>query len=156
MEIVVENLEQTKELAEKFADLILEHGAFVCLFGDVGAGKTAFTRFVFKKLGVKEKITSPSFVILNEYHSGAIPCYHFDLYRLEKEGAQSMKEELREYSTGKILTMVEWAQFSDVCNEFEKIDVNFAYLDENKRKLEFSANTNQNQNLLKELFSCIS
>ena len=69
MEILVENLDDTKKLAEIFGELIKEKGAFVSLFGDIGAGKTAFSRFLIKYLGVIEEVTSPSFVILNEYKS---------------------------------------------------------------------------------------
>lgn len=156
MKIQVKNLAQTEELAENFAKLIQKCGVFVCLYGDIGVGKTAFTRFVLQKLGVKEKVTSPSFVILNEYHSGKIPCYHFDLYRLEKENAQTIKDELQEYSHGKILTIIEWAQFSDISKDFERIEVNISYVDENKRTFEFSAFGEKHNKILKELASCTS
>ena len=67
MRIKTKNTADTQKLARIFAQNLPENGAFVSLFGDIGAGKTAFVRFVLKDLGVKEKITSPSFVILNEY-----------------------------------------------------------------------------------------
>lgn len=70
------SLEDTKALAYKFADLVKEEGCFVNLFGEIGAGKTAFVKLVAEALGIKEKVTSPSFVILNEYHSASIPVYH--------------------------------------------------------------------------------
>ena len=81
VKIVCKTLEDTKKLAEKFASLTPD-GCFVNLFGEIGAGKTAFVRYVAEALGIKEKVTSPSFTILNEYHTGKIPIYHFDLYRL--------------------------------------------------------------------------
>lgn len=62
-------LEDTEKLAEKFAKLVKESGCFVNLYGEIGAGKTAFVRYVAEVLGIKEKVTSSSFVILNEYHS---------------------------------------------------------------------------------------
>ena len=105
-------IEDTKTLAEKFAKLVSAQGAFVNLYGEIGAGKTAFARLVAEAIGVKEKVTSPSFVILNEYHSAIIPIYHFDLYRLENVGIKTITDELREYSDGKKLTFVEWAEFS--------------------------------------------
>ena len=71
--ITCKTLDETENLAMKFASLIADKGAFVCLLGDVGAGKTAFSKFVCKYLGVKEKVTSPSFVIINEYKSGVLP-----------------------------------------------------------------------------------
>ena len=76
------SLDDTKKLAYKFAKLVENDGCFVNLFGEIGAGKTAFVKLVAEALGIKEKVTSPSFVILNEYYSASIPVYHFDLYRL--------------------------------------------------------------------------
>ena len=66
----------------KFVQALDEKGLFVTLIGDIGAGKTQFVRFVLEYLDVSEKITSPSFVILNEYKTKKFPIYHFDLYRL--------------------------------------------------------------------------
>ncbi len=136
--ILCKNIDETDELAKKFARLIEDKGAFICLYGDVGAGKTAFTKCVCKYLNVKEKVTSPSFVILNEYKTGKIPIYHFDLYRLEKEGISTIINELEEYSEGKILTLVEWAEFSQNALPFERIDININYIDENKREFIFT------------------
>ena len=116
----------TKIIAERFANLIKEKGCFVNLFGEIGAGKTAFVKLVAEVLGVKEKVTSPSFVILNEYHSSSIPIYHFDLYRLENVGVSTITEELREYSTGRKITFVEWAEFSQGELPFERIEINEA------------------------------
>ena len=95
---ICKTLEDTKELAKSFAALIKD-GCFVNLYGEIGAGKTAFVKLVADALDVKEKVTSPSFVILNEYHTGSIPIYHFDLYRLENEGIIISE---REYLDGKI------------------------------------------------------
>ena len=131
------SLKETENLAEKFADVVKNAGAFVCLYGEVGAGKTAFTKFVCKYLGVKEKVTSPSFVILNEYKSGVIPIYHFDLYRLENEGVSTIINELDEYSEGKILTFVEWAEFSNNALPFDRIEIKINYVNEFERQFEF-------------------
>ena len=81
MKVVCKSIDDTRKLAEKFASLIKD-GCFINLYGEIGAGKTAFVKLVAEALGVKEKVTSPSFVILNEYHTGSIPIYHFDLYEL--------------------------------------------------------------------------
>ena len=63
MKIKVTSLEETKKLAQTFANLLNKNGLFVTLTGDIGAGKTQFIRYVLECLNVKEKITSPSFVI---------------------------------------------------------------------------------------------
>ena len=131
------SLEETKELAEKFADLVRKNGAFVSLYGEIGAGKTAFIRYVAKALGVKEKVTSPTFVILNEYHKADIPIYHFDLYRLENEGVKTIIDELSEYSTGRVLTFVEWAEFSQDQLPFNHLQINVTYEDDDARKYSF-------------------
>lgn len=136
-EAVCKTLEETKQLAVKFARLVEKDGAFVSLYGEIGAGKTAFVKLVADALGVKERVTSPSFVILNEYLSGKIPVYHFDLYRLEKEGVKSILDELKEYSQGKILTFVEWAEFSQNELPFNHIQINVTYEDNDARKYSF-------------------
>lgn len=142
MKVKTTNIEDTKKLAEIFAECLSPAGAFVSLFGDIGAGKTAFARCVFKALGVKEKITSPSFVILNEYKGAKIPAvganttqtpqkelpiYHFDLYRLENEGLETIKEELREYSKAGILTFVEWADFGAGELPYNRLNIKVSY-----------------------------
>lgn len=133
------SLKDTKQLAEKFAQLAEEKGAFVSLYGEIGAGKTAFVKLVAEVLGVQERVTSPSFVILNEYLSAKIPIYHFDLYRLENEGVKTIVDELREYSEGKVLTFVEWAEFSQDEIPFNHIKINVTYEENEARKYSFTA-----------------
>lgn len=146
------NLEDTENVARLFAKTIEDTGAFVCLHGDIGAGKTAFTKFVCKYLDVKQKVTSPSFVILNEYKSGKIPVYHFDLYRLESEGVATISDELEEYSEGKILTMVEWAEFSpDTELPFDRLIVNISYLSDSEREMTFNAVGEKSQQILEKM-----
>lgn len=149
-EIICQNLEDTEKLAYKFAKLI-ENGCFVSLYGEIGAGKTAFIKLVAKALDVKEKVTSPSFVILNEYHTAKIPIYHFDLYRLENEGVKTILDELREYSEGKKLTFVEWAEFSQDEIPFNHIEIDVTYEDDDSRKYTFKAFGEENQNIIKGL-----
>ena len=57
-------------------------GAVVAYTGDLGAGKTAFTRGLARGLGIRERVTSPTFTIVNEYEGGRLPLFHFDMYRL--------------------------------------------------------------------------
>lgn len=59
-----------------------EAGAVIAFTGDLGAGKTAFTRGLARGLGIRDRITSPTFTIVNEYEGGRLPLFHFDLYRL--------------------------------------------------------------------------
>lgn len=146
------NLEDTEKVARLFAETIEQTGAFVCLHGDIGAGKTAFTKLVCKYLNVKQRVTSPSFVILNEYKSGKIPVYHFDLYRLESEGVATISDELEEYSEGKILTMVEWAEFSpDTELPFDRLIVNITYLTDTEREMTFDAVGEKSKKILEKM-----
>lgn len=148
----IKSLEDTERLATIFAKTVEDKGAFVCLHGDIGAGKTAFTKFVCKHLDVKQKVTSPSFVILNEYKSGKIPVYHFDLYRLECEGVSTISDELSEYSEGRILTMVEWAEFSpDTELPFDRLIINISYLSETERELSIKAIGTKSEKIIEEL-----
>ena len=146
-----ETLNETKKLAEKFASIVSDKGCFVNLFGDIGAGKTAFVRLVAEALGVKEKVTSPSFVILNEYHSANIPVYHFDLYRLEHAGISTITDELREYSEGKKITFVEWAEFSQGELPFERLEINVTYDDDESRIYEFTSIGEKNSYIIEGL-----
>ena len=149
--ITVNSLDETNILTDKFANAIKGNGAFVCLYGDIGAGKTAFTKLVAKHLNVKEKVTSPSFVIINEYLSGDLPVYHFDLYRLEKEGVITILDELLEYSKPGVLTCVEWAEFSDIELPLDRIEIKIEYLDDTSRKFDFYAQGEAYKKLLEGL-----
>lgn len=152
--IKCETLEDTKRLAQNFAKLVQEKGCFVNLFGDIGAGKTALVRLTAEALGVQEKVTSPSFVILNEYHSASIPVYHFDLYRLEHVGISTIADELREYSEGKKITFVEWAEFSQGELPFERIEINVTYDDDDSRNYEFKSIGEKNNYVIEGLKLC--
>ncbi len=146
------SISDTEKIAEIFANAVMDKGAFVCLHGDIGSGKTAFSKLVCKYLDVKQKVTSPSFVILNEYRSGKLPVYHFDLYRLENEGISTIADELLEYSEGKILTLVEWAEFSpDTELPFDRLIVTIEFLNDNERKLTFNAKGKKSEEIIGQM-----
>lgn len=150
--VIVDNLDYTDKLAKITAQIYKKQGGLICLFGDIGAGKTTFVKYVGKYLNIKEKITSPSFIILNEYYSGDIPLYHFDLYRLEKEGIESIIDELEEYTQSKdSLAMVEWAEFSQETLPRERLEIKINYIDEKKREFEFNAYGERSKNTLMQI-----
>lgn len=152
MKIAAESLEDTQKIGRAIASACAGHGGLICLYGNVGAGKTALTKFIGKYLGIEEKITSPSFVILNEYHSGKIPMYHFDLYRLENEGVSTILDELEEYGEKDgVLTLVEWAQFSNDELSKERLDITINYIDDEKREFVFEAFGDKHKKLLNEV-----
>ncbi len=153
MKIKVTSLKETKKLAQIFANSLDKKGLFVTLTGDIGAGKTQFIRYVLEYLNVREKVTSPSFVILNEYKSDLCPIYHFDLYRLEEKGLSSVVSELREYSKIGKLTFIEWAEFGQ--NEIPKnsLNINVEYDEENLdiRHFTFSSHSQENIDFIENL-----
>lgn len=73
--------EQTEALGFRLGQLI-QPGAVIAYTGDLGAGKTAFTRGLARGLGIPDRVTSPTFTIVNEYDGGRLPLFHFDMYRL--------------------------------------------------------------------------
>ena len=73
--------EETEALGEKLASR-LTPGSIIAYTGDLGAGKTAFTRGVARGLGTPDRVTSPTYTVVNEYLSGRLPLFHFDMYRL--------------------------------------------------------------------------
>ena len=81
MEFITNSPEETEVVGEKLAK-ILSPGTVIAYRGDLGAGKTAFTRGLAKGLGCTEPVTSPTYTIVNEYLSGRMPLFHFDMYRL--------------------------------------------------------------------------
>ena len=81
MTITTNSPEQTELLGKKLAAR-LKPGDVIAYYGDLGAGKTAFTRGLAAGLGVTECVTSPTYTIVNEYLSGRMPLFHFDMYRL--------------------------------------------------------------------------
>ena len=81
MEFITNCPEETEALGERLAK-ILTPGTILAYRGDLGAGKTAFTRGLARGLDCREQVTSPTYTIVNEYLGGRLPLFHFDMYRL--------------------------------------------------------------------------
>ena len=81
MQLITNSAKETEQVGERLA-AHLTPGSVVAFTGDLGAGKTAFVRGMARGLGVTERVTSPTFTIVNEYEDGSMPLFHFDLYRL--------------------------------------------------------------------------
>ena len=108
MTVITKSPEQTELLGKKLAEL-LRPGDVIAYYGDLGAGKTAFTRGLAAGLGILEAVTSPTYTIVNEYLSGRMPLFHFDMYRL------SSSEELfdigwEDYLARGGVCAVEWSE----------------------------------------------
>ncbi len=86
----------------------LKPGSIVALIGDLGTGKTTLTKSIAEGLGISEMITSPTFTIVHEYHSGRLPLYHFDVYRVG-DIEQMYEIGCEEYFFGDGVCVIEWA-----------------------------------------------
>ena len=108
MTVITKSPEQTELLGKKLA-AFLRPGDVIAYYGDLGAGKTAFTRGLAAGLGIREAVTSPTYTFVNEYLSGRMPLFHFDMYRL------SSSEELfdigwEDYLARGGVCAVEWSE----------------------------------------------
>ena len=109
-EIIIRNEDETKAFGLSLAQQ-LKPNDVVALIGDLGTGKTTLTKYIAQGLGVKERITSPTFTIVCEYHSGRLPLYHFDVYRVA--GAEDLFEiGVEEYFYAGGVSIVEWADMA--------------------------------------------
>ena len=108
MEFISNSLTDTDCFANEYADTIRE-GDVICLYGDLGAGKTTFTKALCLALGFTGEVTSPTFTLCNEY-SGKLPIYHFDMYRLKSpsEAIDSGLDEILRAGSG--VCIVEWPE----------------------------------------------
>ena len=106
--------EETEAAGGRLAAALAEHRGsekwFVCLYGDLGAGKTAFTRGFAAALSPGSRVKSPTYNIVHEYRGGEVPVFHFDLYRLE--GSEDALDDIgfADYVSGGHC-IVEWSEF---------------------------------------------
>ena len=121
MEYISNSTQETETLGERLAAR-LRPGDVIAYTGDLGAGKTAFTRGMARGLGVVGRVTSPTFTIVNEYEGGRLPLFHFDLYRMDSP------EELfdigwEDYLARGGVCAVEWSQRAEELLEEDTIRV---------------------------------
>lgn len=128
IEIPIQSLEETQQLAEKIATR-LQPQDVLTLEGDLGAGKTTFTKFLAKGLGVKRHVNSPTFTIMKQYE-GRIPFNHLDVYRLADSDEDLGWDEI---FYGDAATVVEWAQLIEPDLPAERLDITIKRIDENQR-----------------------
>ena len=128
---ISQNETDTEELAENIES---EHfpNMVICLNGELGSGKTLFTKAFASALGIEETITSPTFNIIKEYPNGELPLYHMDVYRIENN-----IEELgiEEYFDKGGVTIIEWADMIENYLPKERLDIYFKVTGEESRYL---------------------
>lgn len=152
--ILTKNSEETQKLGEKLArsdpvqGRTLQGGRIIALYGELGSGKTTFVQGLAKGLGIKNKIISPTFIIVKSYEisikyqvSGIKYFYHIDLYRIDD------KNNFKEIGINEIISdprnivAIEWAEKIKSMLPKDRVDIYFEYLNEGKRKIKI-INTN--------------
>ena len=122
---LAENIE-----SEKFPNMV------ICLEGELGSGKTVFTKGFATALGIEETITSPTFTLIKEYLNGELPLYHMDVYRLEETGDDIG---ITDYFNKGGVTIIEWADIIEDKLPEERLVIKFKVINEDTRILLFEA-----------------
>ena len=137
MDFITHSPEETEKIGEALAKS-LQPGTVLAYRGDLGAGKTAFTRGLARGLGCKETVTSPTYTIVNEYLGGRLPLFHFDMYRL------ASSDDLwdigwEDYLEREGVCAVEWSE--NVADAMENaVTVTIEKLGENTRRITIEGN----------------
>ncbi|MFJ8531629.1 tRNA (adenosine(37)-N6)-threonylcarbamoyltransferase complex ATPase subunit type 1 TsaE [Bacillus sp. NPDC094106] len=145
-EITTMSSEETQKLSERLGQLVGAQDVLI-LEGDLGAGKTTFTKGLAKGLGVKRVVNSPTFNIIKEY-KGRLPLYHMDVYRLAES-----EEDLGfdEYFYGEGITVVEWAHLIEPYLPNKNLKVSLFHAGNDTRKIVLEPNGERYIRLCEEL-----
>jgi len=146
-EWLAKDAEATQNIAEKLAAL-LDSGDVITLEGDLGAGKTTFTKGLAKGLHINKTVNSPTFTIIKEYN-GRLPLYHMDVYRV-KDSFEDLGFD--EYFDGNGVCVVEWAHLIQDQLPENHLKISLLYEQENMRKIVFEPNGARYMQICKELF----
>lgn len=126
------------DLAKQLAKFV-EPGMVILLEGDLGAGKTTFTKGIAAGLNINRVIKSPTYTIIREYTDGDMPLYHMDLYRLDEDNVADLG--LDEYFFGQGLSVVEWPSkaMDEMPDQYLKVVIERQESDESARSFRFEA-----------------
>ena len=122
--VIIRDETETKKFATDVAQT-LKKGDVIALVGDLGTGKTTLSKYIADALGITETITSPTFTIVQEYHSGRLPLYHFDVYRVD-DIEEMYRIGYEEYFYGEGVCIVEWA---DIVEEIIPEDAKVIFIE---------------------------
>ena len=128
--------EEINLIAEKLAEIVKKDET-IALIGDLGTGKTTFVKVFAKKIGIREIVKSPTFNIVHEYHSGSIPLFHFDVYRL------ASSDELYEigfddYINNNGIKLIEWSDLIEQDVPEQYIEIKLFHNDDTSRIIDIS------------------
>jgi tRNA threonylcarbamoyladenosine biosynthesis protein TsaE len=140
MEIVTKSARETQDLGEKIG-LDLKSGGLICLYGDLGSGKTTFMQGLALGLGIKKRVLSPTFIIMRQYPlainhlPSIINLYHVDLYRIKDEKDVESLGLQEIWSDPKNVMAIEWPEKIEKILPEKRTNIYFEYVGENKRKI---------------------
>jgi len=132
MTMISNNLEETEQLAKEISEQI-KSGGLICLYGDLGTGKTTFTKAIAENLGInKLSVKSPTYNYIRNYQENF---FHIDLYRLDKID-ELLWEEINEICENKKnIIVIEWADKAEEYLPKKRINLRFKYISPNKREI---------------------
>ncbi|MFH1355244.1 MAG: tRNA (adenosine(37)-N6)-threonylcarbamoyltransferase complex ATPase subunit type 1 TsaE [Candidatus Omnitrophota bacterium] len=138
MKIISNSANQTQRIGELLSKKI-DPGDIICLFGNLGSGKTVLTKGIGQGLGIrKAEVISSSFILIRPHTQGKIPLYHFDLYRLNKV-SDILALGYEEYLYGRGVTVIEWADRLKKFMPRDFLKIELCFESDLKRSLRFSA-----------------
>lgn len=150
MKIISKSVNDTLKIGKAIAKN-LQKGDIICLFGQLGSGKTVLAKGIALGLGLKkEDIISPSFVLLRQHLKAKLPLYHFDFYRLKK-AKDIVNLGYEEYLYDEGVTVIEWADRLGLLLPQECLKIEFFICSARRRRLKISACGKHYQQLLKKL-----
>jgi tRNA threonylcarbamoyladenosine biosynthesis protein TsaE len=138
--------EETMHFSERMA-AYLQPGDVLTLSGDLGAGKTIFTKGLAKGLGIHEMVNSPTFTIVKEYHSGRLPLYHMDVYRISDEEDIGIED----YFEQDGVTVIEWAENIPSWLPDDVLSVVIERAGEHERTITCKANGDRSERINEEI-----
>lgn len=139
--IITKTPEETLKMAERLGKKV-SAGDIICLFGDLGAGKTTFVKGLAKGLKFNStKVKSPTFVLMNIYE-GRLPVYHFDLYRIEANVELAMIG-YDEFLYGDGVAVIEWAERLNTLMPQERLDIELTHRNPEERMIKMIARGNR-------------
>jgi tRNA threonylcarbamoyladenosine biosynthesis protein TsaE len=133
MEFIINSVDNTIELGKKIGSMC-NPGDIFCLTGDLGTGKTHISKGIAEGLNVKEHITSPTFNIVNEYHSGRLSLFHFDVYRVS-DPDEIYAIGFDEYIFGNGVSVIEWANYIEELIPDQFVHIKLSKLPEGEENL---------------------
>ena len=145
MSMITYSEEETIALGEKLGKL-LPKGTVICLKGDLAGGKTTFTKGIGKALNIKQVINSPTFTILKIYN-GDLPLYHIDAYRLENSTYDLGMDEFEDEG----IMVIEWPEYYEEYLPSDYIEIDFSYIDDNSRRIDFISHGDKYLDIVKEM-----